>query len=159
MARNLTRISKNKMLDNFLLAIAAGSGFVEAGKKAGFGDVEATVAREVHNPEFLPAMSNVIRHRLGGRMAVQAMRVAEEFLNDKNTSARIRWDVAKTILAAGAGFIPPKARESEAPPQDISQMSAQELLEFSERVNLAMAAKADAAKLIQHEPQAFEDLD
>lgn len=148
----LTRINKNNMLENFFLAVAAGQGFVEAGKKAGFTHVERDLARELHNPDFLPAMANAIRHRLGGRLALKAMGVAEALLNDKQVSARVRWDVAKTILAAGAGFVPPKAKEMEAPPQDISQMTAQDIMSLRESLNREMEQRSSGAKLIEHQP-------
>ncbi len=148
----LTRINKNKMLDNFFLAVAAGRGFVEAGKKAGFSHVERDLARELHNPDFLPAMANAIRHRLGGRLAMKAMSVAEDILNDKQASARIRWDVAKTILAAGAGFVPPKAKEMEAPPKEISQMSGNDIVALRDSLQREMAQRMEGAKLIEHAP-------
>lgn len=148
----LTKINKKQMLDNFFLAIAAGQGFVEAGKKAGFTNVERDVARELHNPEFLPAMANAIRHRLGSRLALKAMGVAEELLNNNKINPRIRWDIAKTILAAGAGFVAPKAKELDAPPQDISQMTAQDIMQLRESLNREMEQRSSGAKLIEHQP-------
>ncbi len=155
----LTRINKNNMLENFALAISAGCGFVEAGKKAGFTRVERDVARELHNPDFLPAMTNAIRHRLGGRLAIEALGVAEAILRDKTASARVRWDVAKTILAAGAGFVPPKAADMAAPPTEISQMSGEDIMRLQEQLNAESARRADGAKLIEHAPQSYSNLD
>lgn len=153
----LTKINKNKMMENFFIAISAGQGFVEAGKKAGFADVERSVARELHNPEFLPAMSNAIRHRLGGRLAARALQVAESMLESKNTNPRIRWDIAKTILAAGAGFVPPKGKLLDEAPKDIGQMTASDIMQMRAQLEAEMANRAGNAKLIEHQPLDFLD--
>jgi len=155
----VANLSKKQMVERFLQAIAEGQSFEQSGRSAGMANVETAIAREIHNPEFLPAMTMALRHRLAGRLSVKAMNVTEELLSDKQTSPRIRWDIAKTVLAAGVGFIAPKARELEAPPTDISTMNAQELLDFSERVNREMVLRADAAKLIEHDPQVLDSLD
>lgn len=155
----VANLSKKQLVGRFLQSIAEGQSFEQSGKSAGMANVEREIARELHNPEFLPAMTNALRHRLAGRLSVKAMNVTEQLLTDTQTSDRIRWDIAKTILAAGVGFIAPKARELEAPPQDISAMSASELLEFSERVSREMVIRSDSAKLIEHDPQSLDDLD
>lgn len=155
----LTKINKNKMLENFFAAVAEGCNFHEAAKNAGFSHPERDVARELHNPDFLPAMANAIRHRLGGRLAMKAMGVAEELLNDKRTNPRIRWDIAKTLLAAGVGFVPPKAKEMDDAPRDIHQMTGDEIMRFREAASAEMLRRAEGAKLIEHQPQSYANLD
>lgn len=158
---HLNKIDKNHALKQFLIAVSEGCTMMQGGEKAGFSNPEASIARELHNPDFLPAMTHALRHRLGGALALKAMNIAEELLTKKSTSPRIRWDIAKTILAAGAGFVPPKAREIDAPPQDISNMSANDIMALRQTLEKEMAARVDNAKLVEHEPeaQAFDFLD
>jgi hypothetical protein len=154
---HLNKIDKNHALKQFLLAVSEGCTMMEGGKKAGFSHPETSIARELHNPDFLPAMSHALRHRLGGALALKAMNIAEELLTKKSTSPRIRWDIAKTILAAGAGFVPPKARETEAPPQDISNMSANDIMALRQTLEQEMANRSSNAKIIDAEPLDFLD--
>lgn len=161
--------NRKQMLDEFFYCISEGMGLEDAGKKAGFSNPNRDVARELHNPDFLPAMAEALRHRLGAHLAAKAMRLAEKLLDDKRTNVRVRWDVAKTILAAGAGFVPPKGKILEAPTQDIASMSANDIMTLRASLEREMGARADAAKTIDAAPlqalpapppsQAFDYLD
>ena len=156
---DLRKIDKKQILADFLIAVSEGCAMMEAGKKAGVSHPEAFIARELHNPDFLPAMAVALRHRLGGALALKAMNVAEQMLNSKNTSPRIRWDIAKTILAAGAGFVPPKAKELEAPQKDISQMSGDDIMQLRRSLEAEMVNRANASLVIDHTPQPLDFLD
>lgn len=157
--RGLNKINKEQVLKRFLVAVSEGATMMTGGKKAGISHPESFIARELHNPDFLPAMAHALRHRLGGALSLKAMNLAESILDDKQASLRVRWDVAKTILAAGAGFVPPKAKEMDDAPKDIAQMSGEDIMRLREQLNAESIRRADGAKLIEHAPQSYSNLD
>jgi len=148
----LQKIDKNQMVAAFLLNIAEGQRTNKAARNAGFSTPQRDIAKLMHSPEFSVSVSEAIRHRVKTTLAPEAMAVAEELLRDKATSARVRWDIAKTFLAVGAGLVAPKAGEPEAPPQDISQMTAQDIMSLRESLNREMEQRSSGAKLIEHQP-------
>lgn len=160
MARNkLTNLKENQLVAAFLQNIAAGMVTQNAAEKAGFTAPQRDIAKMMHNPEFAINVGKAIRHRVATTLAPQAMKVAEKLLNDKNVSARVRWDIAKTMLAAGAAVIPPKAQELDDTPKDIGQMSGNDIMRLREELQAEQLRRMDGAKLIEHTPEPAQSLD
>lgn len=155
----LTKINKNQMLDAFLANIALGYPTTKAARKAGFTTPERDIAGEMLNPDFIPRVSLAIRHRVATTLAPQAMALAESMLNDNEVSDRIRWDIAKTFLQAGAGVIAPKPSELEPPAKDISQMTGSDIMQLRQSLEAEITNRANGAKLIEHQPQPLDFLD
>lgn len=156
--KKLNNLKEKQLVAAFLQNIAAGFVTQKAAEKAGFTTPQRDIARMYHNPEFAVAVSKAIRHRVATTLAPQAMKVAEKLMNDANVSPRVRWDIAKTMLQAGAGVVAPKAQELEDAPKDIGQMSGDDILRLREQLQAEQARRMDSAKLIEHTPQNAETL-
>ena len=154
----LTKIDKNQMVAAFLLNIAAGQRTNLAAKNAGFSAPKRDIARMMHSPEFAIYVSEAIRHRVKTSLAPEAMAVAEELLKNKDVSPRVRWDIAKTFLAVGAGLVAPKAADNEEAPKEISQMSGDDIMKLREQLQAEQSKRAEGAKLIEHTPETVETL-
>ncbi len=146
----LNNIKQNQLVAAFLQNIAAGMVAQKAAEKAGFTTPQRDIAKMMHSPEFAMNVSKAIRHRVATTLAPQAMKVAEKLLNDPNVSPRVRWDIAKTVLAAGAGMVAPKAQELDDAPKEISQMSGDDIVKLRESLQAEMVNRANSAKLIEH---------
>lgn len=156
--KNLNNIKQNQLVAAFLQNISAGYVTSVAAEKAGFSTPRHDIARMFHNPEFAIDVGKAIRHRVATTLAPQAMKVAETLMNDCNVSARVRWDIAKTMLQAGAGVIAPKAQELEEAPKEIGQMTGNEIMELRNAAQAEMLRRSEGAKLIEHQPETDETL-
>lgn len=145
----LTKINNNQKVIGFLHYIAEGNTAYKAAEKAGFSTPRRDIARMMHSPELGQRVSEAVLHRCRTVLLPEAMAITEKLLTDKNTNARIRWDIAKILLATAGGIVAPKARDMEAAPQEISQMSGDDILRLRESLQSEMARRMDGAKLIE----------
>ena len=155
--KNLNNMKQNQLVAAFLQNISAGYVTSVAAEKAGFATPRHDIARMFHNPEFAVDVGKAIRHRVATTLAPQAMKVAEKLMNDTNVSPRVRWDIAKTMLAAGAAVIPPKQQEMDNAPKEIGQMTGEDIMRLREQLQAEQARRMDGAKLIEHAPQVREN--
>ena len=146
----LNNLKEKQLVAAFLQNIAAGMVTQKAAENAGFTTPQRDIARLMHSPEFAANVGKAIRHRVATTLAPQAMKVAEKLLNDSSVSPRVRWDIAKTMLAVGAGLVAPKPSEPDEAPKEISNMSGDDIMKLRESLQVEMANRMQGAKLIDH---------
>lgn len=151
----LQKIDKNQMITSFLQFIADGNRAYAAAEKAGFSSPRRDIAREMHSPELGQRVTEAVRHRVQTVLLPDAMAITEQMLNSKETSDRVRWDIAKTLLTNGVV----SAKQLEKPPQDISDMTATDIMQLRQSLEVEIANRSNAAKLIEHQPQTLSYLD
>lgn len=148
-SNKLKSMKQNQLVAAFLQNIAAGMVTSIAAEKAGFAAPRRDIAKLMHSPEFAADVGKAIRHRVATTLAPQAMKVAEKLMNDKNVSSRVRWDIAKMMLAAGAAVVAPKSGEIDDAPKEIGQMSGNDIMQLRERLQSEMSNRANGALLIE----------
>jgi hypothetical protein len=149
------KISDKQILDGFLANLIAGYSSEESAQKA--GTTERWLQKNIPREELKSRVSQAIQHRVATVLSPKALQLAEKMMEDKTVSARVRWDIMKTMLAAGAGVVAPKAEALEQAPKDFAAMTPQQLSELRDNLAREMVQRSDAAKVIEHED--FDSLD
>jgi hypothetical protein len=149
----LKDLKNNDKMQKFLVAIAEGKQKHEAIEIAGLDQSNAT--RDVYpilrTAEAANFIADYVRQSIKVEGAPEAWRISLEMLQDKRISPRIRWDIAKTLLAYAVGMVAPKAEGMAEPPKDVSQMTGAEIMQFRRKLEDEMTGRANASKMIEHE--------
>lgn len=96
--------------------------------------------RLISTPLFQSALEARMRVALKGDAAV-ARRLLRSQVLDRHANAKIRQDAAKHLTALG-GYVAPKARDNPRPPDNLADMSGDQLRAFVGRIEGELAERS-----------------
>ena len=143
------KISDKQLLDAFLANLVSGYSVEESAQKA--RTTERWLQKNVPRDLLKSGVSQAIQHRVATVLSPKALQLAEKMMEDKTVSARVRWDIMKTMLAAGAGVIAPKAEALEQAPKDFAAMTPEQLSELRDGLAREIVNRSNAAKVIDQQ--------
>lgn len=144
---------------DFLERIARGEEKRKAAIAAGYTYPERDAYPILLEPQAVKYMKERLQRIIQMEAAPEALRIALEMLRSPKTRDSVRWSIAQTILAYGAGMVAPKAGEEGALDKQPQEMTRDELRAFVARAEEELSRRAlPAPVVVEHTPQTIDDL-
>lgn len=138
----LTDNTKQDKIRRALELLADGYTKWKAAKEAGIANPSRDFFPVLQRTEAQEFVIERIQNRIKLEIAPEATRRAIAMMRDPNTSQRIKWEICKRFMEAGAGIVTPPADKDDGKEKTAETMTAGELKGFIAAAQNELARRA-----------------